>query len=147
MLGRSLWHSRLSHRSPTDLAFLGLRTGLIASARQRLTFDRRCCMRFELDRLLAQLWESRLIHPNALYFATSEEDREGPCTLLVGPLPEITSRGIAGLAKLVGGEFKECGVVVSYRGGHSPGSRVIRESRWRTWTSSGSVQGLVISLL
>jgi len=55
---------------------------------------------FELDHLLAQLWESYSIRPNILYYHPPlGENGEGLRTWLVDLLPETMSRGIADLVR------------------------------------------------
>ena len=51
----------------------------------------------ELDRVLAQLWESHSIRPRVLHFAPSGEKERESNSCVHALLPEITRRGIADL--------------------------------------------------
>ena len=54
----------------------------------------------ELDRALAQLWESHSIRPKVYYYASSGKDEREWDSCIHEVLPEITRRGIADLVAL-----------------------------------------------
>jgi len=53
----------------------------------------------ELDRLLAQLWESHSIHLTVLYYGKWGKNGEGPGSCVHSLFPETTGRGIADLVR------------------------------------------------